>query len=219
MRSYEQFCPLAGALDLVGERWTLLIVRELGLAPSRYRDLHEALPAIATNLLADRLRSLTANGIVTSRAVPHSSSGVYELTPWGRELYDVLLRLGRWGARTLLAPDDQRTFRARYAIPVAQSVYGLDADLAGLEPVAVRVDAGGESATIEIGPSGVVGAFGDAAADAASDVVLDGDPLTTIGLLVGVIGPDQAPAAFHATATATRRWRAVTRRAVRPSMP
>ena len=220
MRSYDQFCPLASALDLVGERWTLLIVRELGLRPSRYSDLHDALPSIATNLLAERLRSLSANGIVAARTLPApSTSTVYELTPWGSELYDVLLRLGRWGARTLLAPTADRTFRARYVIPVVQSVYGLDADLDGVEPITVRVDGGGESARIQISSSGV-----DATIETAAnvvddhDVLIDGDPLTTVGLLAGVIDPKHAPDAFHATAAATRRWRALTKRGTQPSL-
>lgn len=219
MRSYEQFCPLASALDLVGDRWTMLVVRELGITASRYSDLHDALPGIATNLLADRLRTLTASGVVTTRAMPApSSTTVYELTAWGRELYDVLLRLGRWGVRTLVTAGSERAFRARYAIPVAQAVYGLDADLAGLAPIVIRIDAGDDTARIEISDSGVVATVGPAAREGAYDVLLDGDPLTTVGLLAGVLDHRQVPDAFHASAGATRRWAALVRRAVRPSL-
>jgi len=220
VRSYDQFCPLASALDLVGDRWTLLIVRELGIRASRYSDLHDALPGIATNLLAERLRSLTANGIISSRTMPAPSPAtVYELTAWGAELYEVVLRLGRWGARTLLTPADDRTFRARYAIPVAQAVYGLDANLDGLEPITIRVDAGEESVRIAISSSGVEASIDVASDTDDHDVLIAGDPLTMIGLLAGGIDPDEAPDAFRATKQATRRWRSLTRRGTRPSMP
>ena len=72
MRQYGQFCPLAKALDVVGDRWTLLIVRELSVRPCRYTDLRDGLPGIATNLLADRLKSLEAAGIITAEASPTS---------------------------------------------------------------------------------------------------------------------------------------------------
>src|SRR5436305_5264922 len=97
-RSYNQYCGLAAALDMLGERWTLLIVRELLVRPCRYRDLLANLPGIGTNLLAERLKFLTDNGIVQQRDVGgRSKRQVYELTNAGQALRPVVLSLARWG--------------------------------------------------------------------------------------------------------------------------
>jgi len=101
-RSYNQYCALARALDVVGERWTLLLVRELLLGPKRYKDLLAGLPGIGTNLLADRLRELERVGIVGRSVLPPpAGSSVYELTELGRELESAVFALGRWGAHFL----------------------------------------------------------------------------------------------------------------------
>ena len=98
-RSYAQLCPIAHALDLVGERWTLLIVRELLLGPKRFSDLHAGLPGIGTNILSARLKELEAASVVSRRMLaPPAASWVYELTGRGRELGAIVLSLGRWGA-------------------------------------------------------------------------------------------------------------------------
>lgn len=105
VKRYKQYCPVAHALDLVGDRWALLVVRELMLGQRRYTDLAEALPGIGTNVLAGRLRTLEANGIVRKTKLPPPAAvSVYELTDDGRALDDVLHSLARWGARTLPAP-------------------------------------------------------------------------------------------------------------------
>src|SRR5437016_11764986 len=99
MRSYEQQCGLARALDMVGDRWTLLIVRELLIRPCRYTDLQYGLPGIATNLLADRLRQLETDGVITREAAsPPIATTVFRLTRRGEALRPVLEALGRWGA-------------------------------------------------------------------------------------------------------------------------
>jgi DNA-binding HxlR family transcriptional regulator len=101
-RSYNQFCPLAYALDLVGERWTLLIVRELLAGPRRFKDLLAGLPGVSTNLLAERLKILEQQGLLRRRTLPPpAGSSVYELTAQGRALERVVLELGRWGAHLL----------------------------------------------------------------------------------------------------------------------
>lgn len=108
-RQYGQFCGLARALELVGERWALLVVRDLILGPKRFTDLRRALPRIPSNILAARLKELEAGGVVCRRALPRPGGGVvYELTDYGRELRDIVLRLGAWGARSLgePGPDD-----------------------------------------------------------------------------------------------------------------
>ena len=102
MRTYSQYCGLAHALDLVGERWALLVVRELVLGPKRFTDLQAGLPGIGTNVLSTRLRELEENGLVTRRTLPPpAASTVYELTPYGRDLEPAVYALGRWGARSL----------------------------------------------------------------------------------------------------------------------
>jgi DNA-binding HxlR family transcriptional regulator len=109
MKRYDQYCPIAHALEVVGERWTLLIVRELVAGPKRYTDLVAGLPGIGTNILAARLRVLEAEGVVEKhRLPPPAASQVYELTERGRGLTSVLRELAHWGARSLgpPTPDD-----------------------------------------------------------------------------------------------------------------
>lgn len=104
-KGYAQFCPVAHALELVGERWALLVVRELLNGPKRYTDLAAALPGIGTNILAGRLRDLERGGVVTKRRLPPpAAANVYELTAYGEELREPLYALARWGARSLGPP-------------------------------------------------------------------------------------------------------------------
>src|SRR2546428_13402057 len=106
MRQYGQFCPLAKALDVVGDRWTLLIVRELSVRACRYTDLRDGLPGIATNLLADRLKSLEAAGIITAEAAPRPvATTLYRLPERGEALLPALQALVTWGAPLLADPD------------------------------------------------------------------------------------------------------------------
>jgi len=103
-KRYDQYCPVAHALELVGERWALLVVRELMRGPKRYTDLADAL-GIGTNILAARLRDLEACGVVTTRKLPPpAASRVYELTDYGRQLKATIRELGLWGARSLGPP-------------------------------------------------------------------------------------------------------------------
>lgn len=105
MKRYDQYCPIACSLSLVGERWTLLVVRELFYGPKRYTDLAAHLPGIGTNILADRLKDLESAGLVERRKLPPpAASTVYELTPAGRELRPVLHELARFGARLMGPP-------------------------------------------------------------------------------------------------------------------
>lgn len=100
-RSYEDGCATAHALDLIGERWALLVVRELILGPKRFTDLRAGLPAISPNVLTQRLEELEAANVIRRRKLPPpASSWVYELTGWGLELEKVIMALGRWGARS-----------------------------------------------------------------------------------------------------------------------
>jgi DNA-binding HxlR family transcriptional regulator len=107
-RSYAQLCGIATALDVIGDRWTPLILRDLLLGPLRFSDLAEGLPGIGTNTLAARLKHLEAAGVIHRRLLPLPDRGtVYELTTYGRELEPILLALGRWGTKSMtrLPPD------------------------------------------------------------------------------------------------------------------
>src|ERR687898_545596 len=107
MRTYCDGCAAAHALDLVGERWALLVVRELLLGPKRFTDLRAGLPGASPNVLAQRLRELERAGVVRRRKLPPpAASRIYELTDWGEELEPVVIRLGRWGARSPSKPRD-----------------------------------------------------------------------------------------------------------------
>jgi DNA-binding HxlR family transcriptional regulator len=105
-RSYGDRCGISRALDLVGERWALLIVRELVLGPKRFSDLRAGLPHVSADVLSQRLRELEQAGVLTRRTLPPPAGArVYELTPWGAELEPVVLALGRWGSRAPFPPD------------------------------------------------------------------------------------------------------------------
>jgi DNA-binding HxlR family transcriptional regulator len=128
-RSYEQYCTMANALDIVGERWTLLIVRELMLGPRRFTDLLDNLPGIGRNLLSERLRRMEDESLVRRRELPPpAASRVYELTGDGRALGPVLTELSRWGLGRLGPPRRTQTFRPAWAMfPLS---YGADREAA-----------------------------------------------------------------------------------------
>lgn len=153
-RSYQQYCGLAYALDIVGERWTLLIVRELVPGPRRFKDLLDGLPGISTNLLAERLKSLAEQGLLTQRTLPPpAGSTVYALTPLGHSLEPTLLELGRWGSQfvpptwqdaTLLRLGSYAlTFKTFFRPAAAQGVDETYELRIGDEVLQVRVKDGG----------------------------------------------------------------------------
>lgn len=119
-RSYDQYCPLSRALDVVGERWTLLIVRELLAGARRYTDLHADLPGISTDVLAARLREMERDGLVTRRRLrPPAAATVYELTPRGHDLLAALTALADWGTAGLAEPGPTDALRAHwFALPL-----------------------------------------------------------------------------------------------------
>jgi DNA-binding HxlR family transcriptional regulator len=107
-KRYDQYCPIAHALGLVGERWALLIVRELLQGPKRYTDLSASLPGIGTNILAARLKDLEGCGIISKRRLdPPAASQVYELTPYGLGLKPAMRELALWGLRSIGAPTEE----------------------------------------------------------------------------------------------------------------
>lgn len=124
-RGYRQYCATARTLDLVGERWTLLIVRELLTGPKRFKDLGDNLPGIGTGLLAERLKHLEAAGIAhRTRLPPPAGTPVYELTGAGRELEPAVLALARWGRRWAMGDrDEQDAFHPGWAVLGMQAAF------------------------------------------------------------------------------------------------
>ncbi|MFI2415507.1 winged helix-turn-helix transcriptional regulator [Streptomyces sp. NPDC018947] len=140
-RSYDQYCSAARALDAVGDRWTLLIVRELLAGPRRYTDLHADLPGVSTDVLASRLKDMEREGLTTRRRLaPPGAAYVYELTPRGKELLPVLEALGAWGAGELGERRPTDAVRAHwFALPLLRALRAAGAS-EGL--VEVRLEEG-----------------------------------------------------------------------------
>ncbi|MFI0962802.1 winged helix-turn-helix transcriptional regulator [Streptomyces sp. NPDC021080] len=140
-RSYDQYCSAARALDAVGDRWTLLIVRELLGGPRRYTDLHADLPGVSTDVLASRLKDMERDGLATRRRLPPPGAAyVYELTGRGRDLLPVLQALGEWGAPALGERRPTDAVRAHwFALPLLR---GLGAAGSGEGLIEVRLDEG-----------------------------------------------------------------------------
>ncbi|MFF7142343.1 winged helix-turn-helix transcriptional regulator [Streptomyces nodosus] len=176
-RSYDQYCSTARALDAVGDRWTLLIVRELLAGPRRYTDLHADLPGVSTDVLASRLKDMERDGLTTRRRLPPpGAASVYELTGRGMELLPVLQALGTWGAPALAERRPTDAVRAHwFALPLLRL---LEEEGEGL--VEVRLDEG--RFHLRLGaPDGPV--YGDGAAPEEPDALLtlDADTCTDLG--------------------------------------
>ena len=154
-RTYNQYCGLARALDLVGERWALLVVRELTLGGKRFTDLREGLPGIGTNVLATRLRELQADGIVRKlRLMPPADTIVYMLTEYGVGLVPAMLALGRWGVQTMGPRDPDQELRSGWVAVALQAFFqpgDVDATLElNLADGPFRIEIDGDR--IDIGP-------------------------------------------------------------------
>lgn len=183
VKSYGQYCALARGLDVVGERWSLLIARELLGGPRRYGELAEGLPGIATNLLAGRLRHLVRAGVIE-----RGRDGRYGLTSWGEGLREPLYALARWSAPVVMAsPASDDSFHAAWlAHPVAVIFEGIDARRPAL---IVEVRIGDEVTTIESRGGEVTFRLGR---PPAPDIVLAGRPDAILGLLAGHLNPGAA---------------------------
>jgi len=192
MRSYAEYCAVAKSLDVVGDRWTLLIVRELSLRGAcRYTDLRHGLPGIATNLLADRLRELEAAGVIAREdAPPPIATTLFRLTDRGEQLRPVIESLTRWGLplMTEQKPDDAvRSHWLASALEFMLSDAQPDA-----APVSVLLDTGDQPIAVEAGGGAIRARLG--AADRA-DLTLRGAPRPIMGLLLGRLELDAAVAA------------------------
>lgn len=179
-RVYEDACGAAHALELVGDRWALLVIRELLLGPKRFSDLRAGLPGISANVLTQRLEDLEANAIVVRRKLPPPASAwVYDLTPWGQEAEEIVKVIGRWAARSpahdptlpISVASVVLSMRTMFAPERAKDVSGKVGFRFGAEEFLATLAQG--RLTIERG----------AAAD--GDVVVEGDQRALAGALYG----------------------------------
>ncbi|WP_329234936.1 helix-turn-helix transcriptional regulator [Actinoallomurus sp. NBC_01490] len=183
-RSYGQYCGLARALDVVGDRWNLLIVRQLLIGPARYRELLDGLGGVATNLLADRLRDLETAGVVERRLAEEGNAIVYALTPWGAELREPVEGLIRWSTPLMARGSGGDRFQAEWL------VVGLRALLAGraaLQAPTVGIAVDGRLLQVRSTRSGVEVALHDGR---DLDVVVRADAPIVLGLAAGALTLD-----------------------------
>jgi DNA-binding HxlR family transcriptional regulator len=152
-RSYGQYCGVTTAVDLIGERWALLIVRDLLVGPRRYTDLKQGLPRIPTNILSTRLKELQEGGVV--RRVPLLHCGlVYELTDYGRELEPIVLALGRWGFASMGEPDVDDVVTADSLTMALRTAFQHDV-AASLPPADYEVHVGDVVLRVLVEPEGL----------------------------------------------------------------
>jgi DNA-binding HxlR family transcriptional regulator/putative sterol carrier protein len=181
MRTYGDGCAIARALDVVGERWALLIVRELVLGPKRYTDLRRGLPNASPNVLSERLRELERAGVVRRRKLPPpAGSRVYELTDWGLGLEEIVISLGRWAARSPTPPGDAPIVSADSIILALRGLFDSGA-AQGLR-AGYELRLGEDRFRIEVADDEIAVARGGA--DQA-DATIDTDPGTFDALLWG----------------------------------
>jgi DNA-binding HxlR family transcriptional regulator len=204
-RSYGDQCGVARSLDVIGERWALLIVRELLLGPKRFNDLLAGLPGASPNVISQRLRELTGNGVIRQRDLPPPARvRLYELTDWGRELEPVVLHLGRWGDRAPL-PDGAQVgldsvllaiqaaanparVTGRYELRIGADTFTVDATTGPVRFRRGTADQPDATVTTDAGTfrAVVFGQLPIADAVASGGLRLDGDPDAT-SRLTGVL--------------------------------
>ncbi|MGW1135720.1 winged helix-turn-helix transcriptional regulator [Streptomyces griseoluteus] len=196
-RRYDQYCSAARALDLVGDRWTLLIVRELLAGPRRYTDLHADLPGVSTDVLASRLKDMERDGITARRKLPPPGAAyVYELTGRGRDLLPVLHALGEWGSPELAERRPTDAVRAHWsALPLLAvlSAAGLGAGVAevGTEEGEFHLYVGAQDDPV----------YGHGPAPVAVDARLVMDAATCAEVCRGGVGIAEAVRAGRVTVT------------------
>jgi DNA-binding HxlR family transcriptional regulator len=177
-RSYGEACRFAYALDVVGERWALLVVRELLLGPKRFTDLRAGLPHASSNILSERLRDLEHGGVIQRRKLPPpAASSVYELTEWGRELEPVVTKLGAWGARSPIPPDSQEIGPDSIVLAL-RSLF--DPEAAGEMAAAYELKIGEDRFGVEISAGALELARGEAADPALAIAVADAPTFAAI---------------------------------------
>ena len=183
-RSYGQYCGLARALDVVGDRWNLLIVRQLLIGPARYRELLEGLPGVATNLLADRLRELESAGVVERRLADEGNAVMYALTPWGVELREPIESLVRWSTPLMVRGPERDHFRTEWLLVALPAMLGSTKG-ASRSTVGVAVD--DELVQLRVTRTGIEVGHHDGR---DLDAVVRADAAIVLGLAAGVLELD-----------------------------
>lgn len=187
-KPFEQYCPVAHALGLVGDRWSLLILRDLLHGPKRYTDLLEGLRGIGTNILAARLRGLEETGIVSKRRLPPpAASTVYELTDYGTELEEVFYALARWGARSLGPPGPRDELYPEWGLNAVAALFSPEAARGLTETYVLNI--GGDLFSVRL-DNGHMHAEMGAAEDA--NLVVETDMDTFFRLVSGDVPPRSA---------------------------
>lgn len=189
MKTYGQLCGLALALEVVGDRWSLLIVRELLVRDAaRYTDLRDGLPGVATNLLADRLRDLESAGVV-ERTAPSAPGATprFRLTDRGRQLRPALEALAVWGGPRVAAAQGDEEFRSRWLVIPAEAMLRDGDPDAG--PATIEIRTGDEPITVQVEHGSVRAATGPAV---EPDLVLTGPPRSILGVLSGALDVERA---------------------------
>jgi DNA-binding HxlR family transcriptional regulator len=188
-RSYGQYCGLARALDVVGDRWNLLIVRQLLMGPARYRELQDGLPGVATNLLTDRLRDLETAGVIERRLAEEGNAIAYALTPWGAELREPVEGLIRWSTPLMTRGPGGDHFRAEWLVlPLSALLTGRPATnrswTVGIAVDGVLVQVRTTRSGTEVSPH-----------DGRDlDAVIRADAAIVLGLAAGVLNLDDSRA-------------------------
>ena len=193
MRSYGQYCGLARALDVVGNRWSLLVVRELLSGPARYGQLQAGLPGISTNLLTDRLRELEDAGVVHRQLDSDSNSVAYALTAWGYELRSTVAALVSWSKPLMVSGPQNDSFQPHWLVVALESLLGGNR---AKVPATAAIEVDG---TILIARIDNVGTHVGLAVDEQPTTVLRAEPLVILGLAAGMLTVQQAIAAGNLT--------------------
>jgi DNA-binding HxlR family transcriptional regulator len=188
-RSYNQYCGLAYALDRIGERWTILIIRELIAGPRRFTDLLDGLPGISTNLLSERLKQLEQQGLIRRRTLPPpAGSAVYELTALGQALEPTLLELGKWGSQFAPASMEDATLLHANSYALTLKTFFRPERAQGLdETYELYID--DEVLQVRIAGGSLLVQQGDAL---TADAIFRTDMPTYLKLLSGELAPDEA---------------------------
>jgi DNA-binding HxlR family transcriptional regulator len=180
-RGYRQYCGLARALNVVGDRWSLLIVRELLVGPARYGQLQRGLPGISTNLLAERLRELEEAGVVQRQLDTRSNGVAYALTPWGSELRSTVAALVNWSTPLMVSGPRGDNFQPHRLVVGLESL--LDATRTEA-PVTVGVEVEGTTLTVRVDNTGTQVAL---RSDGQPETVLGADPMVLLGHASGML--------------------------------
>jgi DNA-binding HxlR family transcriptional regulator len=187
-KPFEQYCPVAHALGLVGDRWSLLIVRDLLHGARRYTDLLAGLPGIGTNILAARLRGLEEAGIVTKRRLPPpAASTVYELTGYGAELREVFFALARWGARSLGPPGPADELYPEWGLNAAAALFSPEAARGVTDTYVLKI--AGDVFTVRVDDGRMQAELGETE---GADVVIETDMNGFFDLASGEVTPRMA---------------------------